>query len=709
MRVVLLILFVSLLTLNAVELTEHTRSLGPGQKATFHPKQGESLSVIKDLDRIIPNANYDIQMRSAQRIYFQNKNVSEDTYIIFNEERASGDVVLIKVNKGYFLLKTESYQKLPKTVKKLLHASAKKKEHQIRIDKENNVIIESDAFCFDDQGEIVSCTSPTALTAHPKSTEVVSKPKRAEMNATTEQDRNKTTTPTMVKVQKKEEKKEGFIDLFTQKLKSALEKIKSALNEKEKASRDTTHKDKAVSMKTHTDESNRTDQKAAVSDKKVPAANVSDRNRTDIEHFNKLSQKEIAATAPVARPKFETLPEVPPSGSFESVEVKPLSVPSAATSSTERSDRGVKIEASEPPSSVVEKPVIASAVLPQGRLPISQGARQALPQAGKAPAPKEEIPTASIVSKPVTPPVAHPAMTFPTASSATRPTLSAAPTPSITSAAVSQKERVPAVTTQRPPVVTQQKPETVKAPPVDSSPAKPVVPDQAPIASGTETQKPQPLQPPVVTEEAKASQPASDKIVITKIISKKEAGAGAEAIDSMRNRVIGGGYADRNPTGKVHVKAYCNRKPVSAWVEVYKGKHRVKTFYTGIGKEVRLPAGTYVLKATYRSGTSKQRKNLGKIRLNEGETVHKKVYFSVGKLIIIAKRKGQPAYVKIEIYKHGSKSRYAYTFSSPETGTARLQLSTGVYRIVVKEHGNTKTFDNIRIKGNASRTLRVDF
>ncbi len=705
MRLFLLISFILFSSLNAAELTEQTRSLGPGEKATFHPKQGESLSVIKDLDHIVPDANYDIQMRNGAHIYFQNKNVSEDTYIIFNEERASGDVVLVKINKGYFLLKTQSYRKLPKTVKKLLHASAKKKEHRIRIDKENNIIIESDAFCFDDQGEIVPCNSPAALTARSQSTEVVSQPKGTETNTTTEHDRNQTAAAT-VKAQKKEEKKAGVIDLFTQKLKSAFEKITRVL--KEKSPTATVQKKEEVSKKL-SNESNRTERKTAAQVKMPSMVKASEQNKTDIEHFNKLSQKEISATAPIARPKFETLPPVPPSGSFEQVNAKSFPAPSAVTSSVEIANRGIDAEASKVPSGVIEKPVIASATLPQDRLPVTQVSRQTRPQASRLSVPREEIPTASVISKPVTPPVAYPAMTLPTAPSATRPTLSSSPTPPVPSAAVSQKERVPAVMQQRPPVAAQPKPQTLQAPPVLSAPSAPVIPEQVPVVAKTETQKPQPVQPPVVTEQSEATQPQSNKIVITKIISKKSTPGGAEGIDSMRNRVIGGGYADRNPTGKVHVKAYCNRKPVSAWVEVFKGKHRVKTFYTGIGKEVRLPAGTYVLKATYRSGTSKQRKNLGKIRLDEGETVHKRVYFSVGKLIVVAKRKGQPAYVKIEIYKHGSKSRYAYTFSSPETGTARLQLSAGTYRIVVKEHGNTKTFDNIRIKGDTSRTLRVDF
>jgi hypothetical protein len=226
--------------------------------------------------------------------------------------------------------------------------------------------------------------------------------------------------------------------------------------------------------------------------------------------------------------------------------------------------------------------------------------------------------------------------------------------------------------------------------------------------------EPQAVTPPpviaqsTVPEETTKPKPG-DKIVITKIIEKKKKAVVEEPIERMSDRLLGGGYSSQHAMGEVSVKAYSNRKPISAWVEVYKGKRRVKTFYTSGGKAVKLPAGTYVMKATYRTGTSKQKKSLGKVRLQEGETIRKKVYFNVGKLKIIASRREKPLYVKVEIYKKGSSQRYAYTFSSRATGQAHLQLAEGRYKIVVLEHRNKKVFDNVYIKGNASKTIRVEF
>jgi hypothetical protein len=201
-----------------------------------------------------------------------------------------------------------------------------------------------------------------------------------------------------------------------------------------------------------------------------------------------------------------------------------------------------------------------------------------------------------------------------------------------------------------------------------------------------------------------------DKIVITKILKKnKNRSMPAEPMIRMQDRILGGGYDSQTNSGRLSVRAYANRKPISAWVEVYKGKHRVKTFYSGVKREVTLPAGTYILKATYRAGSSKQRKNLGRVRLKNGDTIHKKVYFAIGTLNIIAKRKGKPLYVKVEIYKKGSSHRYAYTFSSANTGVAHLQLGQGSYRIVIKDHGETKTFDDVYIKGERTKTLPAEF
>jgi len=181
----------------------------------------------------------------------------------------------------------------------------------------------------------------------------------------------------------------------------------------------------------------------------------------------------------------------------------------------------------------------------------------------------------------------------------------------------------------------------------------------------------------------------------------------------MSDRVAGNGYGMAAPS-RIKIKAYSNNRPISAWVEVFKAgtKQRVKTFYTGKGtslKDIKLPAGTYVIKATYRTATSKRKKTIGRVVLKEGGSINKSISFDDGIVTVKVKEVGKPIYAKVEVYKSGSKRRIAYEFTSRSSGVAKFSLGSGKYDIVVKDHSEVIRFDSVRVKDGKSKTLNADF
>ncbi len=218
-----------------------------------------------------------------------------------------------------------------------------------------------------------------------------------------------------------------------------------------------------------------------------------------------------------------------------------------------------------------------------------------------------------------------------------------------------------------------------------------------------------------------------DRIIITKTIAPKEEPRVVkrhiepkdyevqkdEQPVRMSDRVLGGGYADKQ-RATLKVKAYSNKKSVSAWVEVFKAgtNQRVKTFYTGKGRsinDIKLPAGVYVIKATYRTSSSKRQKSLGRITLKEGGKINKTISFDDGRVVVFVKKNSKPLYAKIEVYKNGSKSLISYEFTSRSKGRAEFDLAVGKYDIVVKDYNNQQVFDSVFIKGGKTRTINADF
>ena len=208
-----------------------------------------------------------------------------------------------------------------------------------------------------------------------------------------------------------------------------------------------------------------------------------------------------------------------------------------------------------------------------------------------------------------------------------------------------------------------------------------------------------------------------ETMVVTKTIDKpkvpKDPYAG-RALGPMDDRVLGTGVSDTAYTGRLGMRASKNKKPIAAWVEVFKNgtKQRVKTFYTSKSaqtKHVKLPAGVYMVRVSYRTKDSKQQKTLKTLHINAGDTIDKSLVFNDGKLKVIAQRAGRPLYVKVLVYKHNARKRVTYGFSSRTTGISEITLSNGVYDIEVLDHDDVLPFDTIRISGGKTNTINVDF
>lgn len=208
-------------------------------------------------------------------------------------------------------------------------------------------------------------------------------------------------------------------------------------------------------------------------------------------------------------------------------------------------------------------------------------------------------------------------------------------------------------------------------------------------------------------------------LVIRKIIEKDEPRSNRDpfagrVLGNMDDRVLGNGYDGATHVGKLGMRVSKNNRPVSAWIEVFKDgtKKRVKTFYTSksrSAKSVKLPAGTYMVRATYRSRDSKQQKTVRNIHVKEGGSVTRSIAFHDGKLRVIAKRADQPLYVKVVVYKPGTHKRVSYDFSARNSGIATLSLGSGTYDVEVLEHNNNRSFSDIHIDGGKVETIHVDF
>lgn len=225
------------------------------------------------------------------------------------------------------------------------------------------------------------------------------------------------------------------------------------------------------------------------------------------------------------------------------------------------------------------------------------------------------------------------------------------------------------------------------------------------------------------------NQEQRERIVITKTIAPKEeprvlkrhvepkeykVQQEERTLQKMSDRVQRNERYTGLSSSMLRVKAYNNNKPVSAWIEVFKAgsKTRIKTFYTGSGrtlKDVKLPAGVYIIKATYRTASVKKRKNLGRVVIDEGGTIKKNIYFDDGKVKIIATKGAKPLYAKVEVFKKDTRVRVTYQFTSRRSGKLALNLQTGKYDIVVRSHSDVLRFDGVNVIAGKIKVFNADF
>jgi len=221
--------------------------------------------------------------------------------------------------------------------------------------------------------------------------------------------------------------------------------------------------------------------------------------------------------------------------------------------------------------------------------------------------------------------------------------------------------------------------------------------------------------PQIDTKKEEEPKFTEEKIVITKIIDKEVNNNVADntAPSSLDDRVLGNRYQERK-NGKLGMKVYKNSRPVTAWIEVFKSgtRERVKTFYTkrgSIPKSVKLPAGTYLVKATYRSPTTKHQKSLKNVVIEEGRSVNKKIAFYDGTLKVKVTKDGVPVYAKVVAYKSGSRKIASYAFSNKLSGSCSLILENGRYDIKVSNYRDKKSLTGISIKSGKTKNIKVEF
>ncbi len=218
----------------------------------------------------------------------------------------------------------------------------------------------------------------------------------------------------------------------------------------------------------------------------------------------------------------------------------------------------------------------------------------------------------------------------------------------------------------------------------------------------------------VRTESPKEEEPefTQEKIVITKIIDK-EANDNTNSSSSMNDRVLGNRYEERE-SGKLGMKVYKNSRPVAAWIEVFKSgtKERIKTFYTkrgSIPKSVKLPAGNYFIKATYRSPSVKQQKSLKNVIIESGQSVNKKIAFYDGTLKVKVTKDGVPVYAKVVAYRSGTKRISSYAFSNKSSGSCSLTLENGSYDLKISNYRDKKFITGVSIGSGKTKSIKVEF
>jgi hypothetical protein len=634
---------------------EVSGQLGAGEGSSFIPMQGSAFSITRDVTSGIYGGNYDVTIKNNSKVFYQEQNQKDDLYLVFNEPVDDGDIIKIEVNKGLFQFKMSHMESLPEVVVDAIKAQVPNQyEEMTPLHKPR---------------KSASSINPQNIQKAEPLKEVLPK---------VEEKIEKPAAPIAVETpiaesQAQIDKKEGFFENFSKRLNNIFSPAEGEVSKQADSTsvqKKSTPEKMQVPMDLNIKEIN--DQVAKPKSSTSTLANISsslDASKIQTPQTTQLNDQNIK------------------SGIESAAEQSIEQVPAMGTSNIDN------LQTAETFSPVLDKELAPTGAL--NRVPSEVGAGQTF---AKSSLPSmqsdDQINQRSFETKI-------------DAESASRPAFSSSEN-DLEIKEIKIKEEIP-----------QFQSHTVSQPQISEFKEPSIT--QAPVLK--QTPKVIEQEKPVIQKESASK----DKIIITKTIAPTEEprvikrhvepseyqSSTSNIPERMSDRVLGGGYAD-NAKGTLSVKAYSNRKAVSAWVEVFKAgtKQRVKTFYTGKGrslKDIKLPAGVYVVKATYRTSSMKRQKSLGKITLSEGGSINKSISFDDGSLLVRVKKFGEPLYAKVELFRSGSKRRIAYEFTSRSTGVAKFHVATGLYDIVIKDHNNVQKFDNIKIRSAKTRTLNADF
>ncbi|MCH9813443.1 MAG: hypothetical protein K0U47_05805 [Epsilonproteobacteria bacterium] len=649
-------LFLILISCTQGSAKEVSGQLEAGEGSSFIPLQGSAFSITRDVTSGIYKGNYDVMIKNNRKIFYQERNQEDDLYLVFNEPVESGDLIKIEVNKGVFKFKMSHMETLPDVVVDAIKAQVPEQYAQMKsLHKERSH---------------KQVTTPSVKPVKAISTSTISKK--------SEEILGQRVIPQEVITPKAQvvEEQSGFFENFSEKLGKIFSPAKKDI------------KEQPVEQAVET--LNRPKVKEASAPSVAPTG--LDNNLATQKHTNPtFSQKKIDSVSTSIESRYTQKAEVPhmdiakdlPTSQIDDVARKSqVEVPTMTRSSLDQL-----------PVAQTFKSVVDS-----NKLPI--GASESLDQAQETFV-KRKLPSDFTAQAPS----------------------------SFESKINSQAVTQPAFEQSRGELEIEELKVQGEIPQFQSTQV--AAPQFSEFQQPAAVQAPQLKELPRVVEKPKPvrqiEESGKDKIVITKTIAPKESSrvirrhvepeayksSTSKVPERMSDRVMGGGYAD-NAKGTLSVKAYSNKRAVSAWVEVFKAgtKQRVKTFYTGKGrtlKDIKLPAGVYVVKATYRTSSMKRQKSLGKVTLSEGGAINKQISFDDGSILVRVKKFDAPLYAKVEIYKRGSKRRIAYDFTSRSTGIAKFDIATGRYDVVVKDHNNIRQFENIRVRSSKTRTLNADF
>lgn len=621
-------------------------SLSAGEGSSFIPVQGSAFSIKQDFTTGVYTGEYNVLIRSGNRVIYDQKSETENLYLVFNDRIDDGDIIKLDIISGTFLFEMNPINKLPEEI-----------VDAIKVQQPNEY-----------QKMQPALQQPT-IKRHPTPV----KPRQ--------------TPPTI------EEKPLDIPTSFSTPMQSP---VPPAIQEMQAPASETTLEEKkSVGF------FERLGQIFSGSDAPNEVAPTTAKSSIDAVESPAITQEQLEMPTSSSARGVGTIADI------DTASVSNVSMPRTQTQALPNIQSNIDSVAqtsqtTSPRTSQSAIPSISSAI-PTGREAAPQivSDRLSVPNSDLSKIQTEQVPTTQVQERIVDTSIV---------SGIEQPSFESPGQVEVT--AIEPQENVPAFQASQ--GVVEQAP--IEAPSVI----------QAPTASAEIPQFKKPAADQKVQPESKA-----DKIVITKMIDTpqedsrvikrhvepeayKNTQTEQPEIERMSDRVVGGGYADGFQTGTVRVKAYSNNKPVSAWVEVFKAgtKERVKTFYTGYGstlKDIQLPAGVYVIKATYRTSGSKQQRTLGRVTVDEGGNIDKSIAFDDGTILIRAKKGGAPLYAKVEVYEKDSNKQIMYEFTSRQSGIAKLNLATGKYDIVVRDYNNERRFNNVSVRSANTKALNADF